>query len=75
MGLNVGDIVLVTIIEWKMFGWNVKIKNNAEYSGLLLPHNNKIKNGQRCKGIQLLAKILRVDRHFVDLSEIGNAKP
>ena len=70
MSIKVGDIVEVIIDKWRLYGLHqVKIKNAAEYNGLLITSCNISMRPRKIyyTGLNVRARIVRIDNYFVDL--------
>lgn len=70
MILKVGDLVEVIIVEWNLCGLHsVKIINFNNYDGILMPNTRKM-----CEiyytGLKLIARVIRINKTFVDLTPI-----
>ena len=70
MSLKINDLVEVTITNCNLFGLHdVKITNFDNYDAILLPCSKIKKKSIYFKGLKMRARVVRLDRFFVDVVE------
>lgn len=73
MTLKIDDLVVAVIVKWQLCGLHkVSIIGYEHYDGLLIPARGTINKWSpiRYEGLKVRARVLRVDRYYLDLVEI-----